>query len=608
MAKTVPQETTDSSRVDAVMEQIAQPLSSECRELLEGIVKARLGESSPEMGHLSPWPQASDVDATEGLTELLEAGWLELREDGGRLESQLTLSTGTLIPGWRMEAVALGRPDRALPGLQLVSPTDGLDTLLLSSQQRSLLERFRAMKEPWALILLGGPGSGKTTVTHALAHAMGRRVLSARPSSLFDPRRGLHQNLAILGSLVQDLGAVLLLEPMEEFFPRSTTANSTDSRWYPLLDSLPGPVICTSSDPGMAHPSLGQACHAMISLAPPRGQNKVDMWSRVLQGVPLEEGLDLEKVVRRFDLTPGAIQKAVAVARAACEVGAVSEEELMGGALLQVRHKLDTLADQVTARLDSTDLVLDDTTAATVKDIIDAARVREQVFDDWGFGGRTSRGRGLSMLFDGEPGTGKTLSAEVLSAELGLPLYRVSMANIMSKWVGETEKNLQRIFHEARGSRTILLFDEADALFSQRVDVKGANDRFANMEVNVLLQLMESHDGICILTTNLKKGIDKAFERRLSFKVHFPFPEPDLRERLWEHHLPEEAPVAEDVDTYILAHSFELSGGSIRNAVVRAAYRAAADNRSICQDDLCEGAKAECVAAGKLYRIISDDE
>jgi len=124
----------------------------------------------------------------------------------------------------------------------------------------------------------------------------------------------------------------------------------------------------------------------------------------------------------------------------------------------------------------------------------------------------------------------------------------------------------------------------------------------------VLLQLMESHDGICILTTNLKKGIDKAFERRLSFKVHFSFPEADLRERLWEHHLPEEAPVSEDVDSYILAHSFELSGGSIRNAVVRAAYRAAADNRSISQDDLCEGAKAECVAAGKLYRIISDDE
>ena len=258
----------------------------------------------------------------------------------------------------------------------------------------------------------------------------------------------------------------------------------------------------------------------------------------------------------------------------------------------------------MSAALSLDDLILEEPVMAQVKAVLDAAQVREKVFEEWGFGARQPRGRGLSILFDG---TGKTLCAEVLAAELGLPLFRVSMADVLSKWVGETEKNLKRIFNEAKGSHAILLFDEADALFSQRVEVKQAHDRFANMEVNTLLQLMEGHDGICVLTTNLKSGIDKAFERRLSFVLHFPFPDERLREALWAHHLVKEAPVAEDVDAGDLAHCFELSGGSIRNAVIKAAYRAAARDEPITTADLIEGAKAECVAAGKLFRMPAED-
>jgi AAA+ superfamily predicted ATPase len=360
-------------------------------------------------------------------------------------------------------------------------------------------------------------------------------------------------------------------------------------------------------------PRLITRAQATLHLRLPRASLRAEIWRRTLANDRLARSVDVERLGRRFGLLPGSIRNAVATARrfarAEGETGhaALLTEDLERGAALQIRHRLDSLAERVSAALSLDDVILEEPVMAQVQDVLDAARVRETVFEEWGFGARQPRGRGLSILFDGEPGTGKTLCAEVLAAELGLPLFRVSMADVLSKWVGETEKNLKRVFAEARGSHAILLFDEADALFSQRVEVKQAHDRFANMEVNTLLQLMESHDGICVLTTNLKSGIDKAFERRLSFVLHFPFPDEDLREQLWKHHLIKEAPVADDADAYDLARYFELSGGSIRNAVIKAAYRAAAREQSITMNDLIEGAKAECVAAGKLYRIPDQD-
>ena len=174
--------------------------------------------------------------------------------------------------------------------------------------------------------------------------------------------------------------------------------------------------------------------------------------------------------------------------------------------------------------------------------------------------------------------------------------------------MGETEKNLARVFDEAEQAQVILLFDEADSLFANRTDVKSSNDRFANMEVNVLLQLIERYEGLVVLTTNLKHGMDKAFERRLSFRVQFPFPDGELREAIWRHLVPDDAPIASDVDFELVANAFELSGGSIRNALVRAAYRAAADDRAIGMSDIQEAAKRECAASGKLYRVIDIEE
>lgn len=200
------------------------------------------------------------------------------------------------------------------------------------------------------------------------------------------------------------------------------------------------------------------------------------------------------------------------------------------------------------------------------------------------------------------------MAAELIAEELGLFVHRVNIAQVLDKYVGETEKNLARIFQEASAASTLLLFDEADALFSSRVNVENSQDRFANLEINLLLQLMERYFGVVILTTNLKHGIDKAFERRIGYKIHFPFPDPDLREQIWQNLLPAGAPAAPDLDFYDLAQRFELSGGSIKNALLRASYAAAAKGGMITTALLEEAAEQECEAAGKLFRPVTKSE
>jgi ATP-dependent 26S proteasome regulatory subunit len=599
---------------------VASSLTKEATRLLQSVADRRVAgggsTGEAEESQLYGWTSAIDLGSTErnALDELLEAGWVELRHDGGILRSECMSPGCVVVPGWRLEAVIFGAVGAALSGAELKDAEHSLKDLVLADHHLGLLQTCAlnvSRDQALTLTLVGAPGCGKTSAAHALANAAGRSILALRPESLTDPRRSTSDNLRVLHGLSEAMNAIVLLESAETFLPAMGAEASLATHWRALLESPPAVLVLTVENGEQLASFAGALSDIVVTLAGPRGSARTRLWAQSTAHLELEPDVDLEQLGRRFELLPGAMLRAVklAVKRASAQGrSSITSEDLEAGAGLQVHHKLDSLAEQVWSRLALSDLILEEKVTSQISEILDAARVREVVFDEWGFASKQSRGRGLSMLFDGEPGTGKTLSAEVIASEMGLPLYRVSMANIMSKWVGETEKNLQRIFHEARGSRSILLFDEADALFSQRVDIQGANDRFANMEVNVLLQLMEGHDGICILTTNLKKSIDKAFERRLSFKVNFPFPEPEIRERLWAHHLPPDAPVADDVDCDILSRSFELSGGSIRNAAIRAAYRAAARGGAIHQDDLIEGAKAECVAAGKLYRLIREDD
>ena len=225
---------------------------------------------------------------------------------------------------------------------------------------------------------------------------------------------------------------------------------------------------------------------------------------------------------------------------------------------------------------------------------------RPFVLETWGLGQKLTASAGISALFVGSPGTGKTMAAELIAAELGLDLFKIDLSSMVSKYIGETEKNLERLFTEAEQSHAILFFDEADALFGKRAEVKDAHDRYANIEISYLLQRMEAFNGITILATNLRTNIDEAFTRRLQFVVDFPFPRADDRRRIWETLFPAQVPHVELLDWQLLADRFELAGGNIRNVIVTAVYHAAADGQVLTMQHLFHGVRRELQKMGRF--------
>ena len=226
---------------------------------------------------------------------------------------------------------------------------------------------------------------------------------------------------------------------------------------------------------------------------------------------------------------------------------------------------------------------------------------REDVMGGWGFRNKFTYGNGMSVLFYGAPGTGKTMAAQVLANELGMPLYRVDLSQLISKYIGETQKNIGRIFDEAEKCDCILLFDEADAIFTKRSDVSDAQDRHSNAETAYLLQRIEQYAGVSILATNLLQNFDEAFRRRISYMVHFPMPDVNLRKELWETIFPKETPIGWDVDALTLAQAFELSGASIKNAAMHGALFAKSEGCEVGMRHILDGIRNEYGKQGKSF-------
>jgi len=274
---------------------------------------------------------------------------------------------------------------------------------------------------------------------------------------------------------------------------------------------------------------------------------------------------------------------------------------LLAGCRAESTQQLVAFAKKITPRRGWNDLVLPRDTLAQLREFCQQARYRVQVYDEWGFGQRLSLGKGVIALFAGPTGTGKTLSAEILAHELGLDLYKVDLSYVVSKYIGETEKNLSRVFQDAQESNAILFFDEADALFGKRSEVKDAHDRYANIEINYLLQRVEEYEGVIILASNMSKNIDTAFMRRLHFCVEFPFPDEDHRLRIWRGIFPPQAPLAGDIDFDFLARKFKIAGGSIKNVSLAAAFHAADDGGGIIRvEHIVLALKREYQKLGKV--------
>ena len=510
-------------------------------------------------------------------------------------------------PDVALDAVVL--PDDARAELeQLLAAQPGLGTRLREWGYDALLPSGRAL----VVLFTGPPGTGKTMLATALAERLGKKLLSIDGPRLAEAGRALESELDELFVEARLADAVVLFDNCEVLFAGRGGANPRAQALMRALDRFDGLVILATATPERLDPTLDRRVMLKLPLEVPAGALRERIWrALLLPSVPLAADVDVNHLAKRYELTGGAIRSAVlyavskAVARGAAST--LTRADLDAAAQAQLRGDLSAWAERTReSRLTLDVLVLPADEKSQIEEIIAAGRNRAKVLHSWGFNEKLPTGKGLVVLLSGEPGTGKTLAAEVIASELGLSLYRVNPAKVVSKFVGETEKNLNEILAQAKSTHAILFFDEADALFSTRVaKVETANDRFVNMETNFLLQQLERYEGIVILATNLETSIDQAFKRRIAYHIVVPFPKPDDRERIWRTLMPSRAPVGK-IDYARLGKTFELSGGHIKNAILRAAYIAAQREQPIDYDLLAEAAEKECAAAGKLFQHVSD--
>jgi len=330
------------------------------------------------------------------------------------------------------------------------------------------------------------------------------------------------------------------------------------------------------------------------------------LWQMHLNGaLPEAERPRLDDLAARFDLTGGQISRAVQRAKLDAAVHDPDHAQLEFAALLASSRflsqpKLTALTRKISPKFVWPDIVLPEDQMRQLRELANQVKHRQTVMGAWGFANKLSLGQGLTALFAGPSGTGKTMAAEVVASELALDLYKIDLAAVVSKYIGETEKNLNRVFTEAERSNAILFFDEADALLGKRSEVKDAHDRYANIEIAYLLQKMEEYTGITILATNLRQNIDEAFTRRIRFIIEFPFPNEEYRLRIWQGIWPEATPRAPDTDLPFMARQFELTGGNIRNTALAAAFFAASDGGVVNMKHLILATKREFQKMGKL--------
>jgi hypothetical protein len=362
-----------------------------------------------------------------------------------------------------------------------------------------------------------------------------------------------------------------------------------------VLRAHPGPLVLVTSADQAAPLDPG---HVAIELPVLAESERLGVWRGALADAGVTSKPEL--LAARYRLGPGSIYRAVAATLDRAASGADVTVELER----YIRQTRDARLGQHARRIERLatwdGLVLPPDILDSLRELVGRVKHRRTVFETWGMDQTMATSRGLTALFSGPPGTGKTLVAGVVARELGLDLYQIDLSKLMSKWIGETERNLAAIFDAAEDGQVILLFDEADSLFAKRTEVRSSNDRYANLEVNYLLQRLDAFEGIAILTTNASSSIDPAFKRRLSFRLSFPFPDEETREELWRVHLPPKLPTQGPLALDKLAHKYPLSGGYIRNACLRAAFLAAQDETALTQHHLDRAVTLEYAELGKL--------
>ncbi len=469
----------------------------------------------------------------------------------------------------------------------------------LPPSQRSLAERVAAVwrKQEGELPVVHLRGADPKAM-HAIAAAACEML--GRPMHLLyagDIPAGFSERDALLCLWERDAilsGRVLLLDS-EEAAPESAPAMRA------LVERLQTPLIICGREVCQTR----RRALVRLEVGKPTAPEQLRLWQEALGPAAAQLNGQLEHLVSQFDFGVAGISESSLEVRKAALQGEpeLAAELLWESCLVQARPRLEPLALRIEPAASWEHLVLPDGQKGVLREMAAQVRHRARVYGEWGFGGKGVRGLGISALFSGVSGTGKTMAAEVLAGELRLDLYRIDLSAVISKYIGETEKNLRRVFDAAEDGGMILLFDEADALFGKRSEVKDSHDRYANIEISYLLQRMEAYRGLSILTSNMKSALDSAFLRRIRFIVEFPFPAVEQRAEIWRHIFPKEAPLR-GVDVDKLAR-LNMAGGNIRNIALNAAFRAAEAGEPLDMGHLLHAARSEY---SKLERPLTDSE
>jgi AAA+ superfamily predicted ATPase len=512
-----------------------------------------------------------------------------------RLGGDGPLPARTVSVDARIVAYLLGE-DAADPMLSSVvsatEPTRAPESLDVSDDVRRVLAALSEERPGTAppMVALHGPdGTGKAARVEAMCTEGERPLLTLAVGDVDDT--SFDETLSRLGREARLRGSAVALSGVLDDPERATVA-------VDRLDTLPTAVFLTGTREPSTDLRSRPAHHELVPLS----VDRVDYEGRRRYWADRDDrppDLDPAAVASVFRLSRGAIDEAMTMAAASARATGteLTAEHVYAACRARSSEELTDLATRVDPGYDWDDIVLPAETETQLREVASRLANRGTVYVDWGFADASSLGNGLVALFSGPSGTGKTMAAEVIANAAGLDLYKIDLAAVVSKYVGETESNLGRIFDEAADSDAVLLFDEADALFGERSEVSDAHDRYANVEVDYLLQRVEEHDGAVLLTTNLESNIDDAFLRRVHLGVDFPIPDRAARAEIWRRVFPDDAPVG-DLDYDALAR-LDFTGGNIRNIALSAAFFAADAGATVEMEQVVRAAKRECQKIGR---------
>ncbi|MGV0107117.1 AAA family ATPase [Nostoc sp. DSM 114167] len=538
-------------------------------------------------------------------------------------QQQSTLLSHRLILDSQVVRLLLHQPgldSRLISCCQLLEPSIYFDTLYLKADVQTALEAL--LREDWQkqqpqLLYFQGNDAcgglrlrtGKHRTAQILAKALEVPLLVADIAKMVEDKANFEEKLQLLWREAWFFNRLLYIDNFDILY-----LQEHQILYQSFLRQLEKNIGITilSGVQNWIPTATGAIGLITVPFTIPESSQRRECWQIHLKAAHITlEDRELDVLCDRFLLTPDQIADAVATAYNTArwqQIDSIKEKplpsflNLCSAARAQSGHDLATLARKIEPKYTWDDIVLHSNQITQLQDICKEAEYRNLVHQKWGFADKLSLGKGLNVLFSGSSGTGKTMAAEVIAHQLQLDLYKIDLSQIVSKYIGETEKNINRIFTAATNSNAILFFDEADALFGKRSEVQDARDRYANIEVGYLLQKMEEYEGIAILTTNLRSNIDEAFERRLRFIIEFLLPDTKNRHLIWQKIFPKNAPCSPNLDLELLAQNFEITGANIRYIALTAAFLAADDGGVIEMVHLIRALRREYQKMGQVLR------